>query len=365
VQAPVSILTSGIGLGVYLPALFVRDQLHGRGIPAEVETLEGHYTEEGRRRHLAHKSAFHDNFQLALMAQRLARGPDAHLDEASLAGLFARWASAQRTRFIVWSGFWLPLLSRYQQMTGTALQIDCCRIDAIISPSFRSVGPLPAGASEIWLWSWADRRTVFEIPVDDRAPVPFSARRDRVVVHGGGWGIGTYRQARARLGEAGWALDVVVHDRAEVTPRPRDRHFLLDPTWRTWSGRGSQDGDSDGYTFPPLLHVEDDAMLTPGRHALFDVIRESKAIVSKPGGGTLIDSLASATPVVLLEPLGEAEARNGALWEELGFGIAFSRWCESGCSEAVLAGLHENLRRRRPGPHYPEAYARRLIAEAA
>jgi UDP-N-acetylglucosamine:LPS N-acetylglucosamine transferase len=67
------------------------------------------------------------------------------------------------------------------------------------------------------------------------------------------------------------------------------------------------------------------------------------AVVSKPGGGTLLDSLAAATPVVLLPPWGEPEAKNGALWEELGFGIDVERWRKTGFDHHVLEDLHHRL----------------------
>ena len=66
-------------------------------------------------------------------------------------------------------------------------------------------------------------------------------------------------------------------------------------------------------------------------------------MVSKPGGGTLLDSLTAATPIVLLPPWGEPEAKNGELWEELGFGIDFQRWRETGFDYRVLEDLHHRL----------------------
>ncbi len=58
---------------------------------------------------------------------------------------------------------------------------------------------------------------------------------------------------------------------------------------------------------------------------------------------------------------GAAEARSGDLWEHLGFGIPFAKWQESGHSDAVLAGLHENLLRARGrGIDYPRFCVERL-----
>lgn len=355
--SPISILTSGIGLGVYIPALLIQRQMRARGASVEVETLEGYYTSDGQRRHLAHKDAYHRNFDLALMAHRMARSVEGSLDGPRLSALLDRWAGERRRHFIVWSGFWLPVLERYRARLDDRLEIDCCRIDAVVSASFRVHEDLARDAREIWLWNWDERRTVFELPVTEQPALAFAARDQRLIVHGGGWGLGGYQEARAKLVGTGWAADVVVHDRGEVPGDWRgsaDRYFMIDPAWRTWH-RGP-----DGHTFPPFAEV-DAAPAGVAEHALFQLIRRSKAIVSKPGGGTLIDSLASATPVILLEPFGYAEERNGALWEQLGFGISFARWYQDGCRDEVLERLHQNLRQRtRNGPDYPADYLARM-----
>jgi hypothetical protein len=46
---------------------------------------------------------------------------------------------------------------------------------------------------------------------------------------------------------------------------------------------------------------------------------------------------------VLLAPWGQPEAKNGALWEELGFGIDFQRWRRTGFDHRVLEDLHHRL----------------------
>jgi hypothetical protein len=131
---------------------------------------------------------------------------------------------------------------------------------------------------------------------------------------------------------------------------------MVSPDWRAWE---RSDGE---HTFPPFAEIDGDGQAAAnGEHGLYELIRRSKAIISKPGGGTLIDSLSSATPVVLLEPCGDAEAANGALWEYLGFGIPFAKWRATGYDGAVLARLHANLRGRpRNGPDYPRYAADRM-----
>lgn len=361
---PVTILTSGVGLGIYVPALLIERRLRREGCAAAVEVLEDYYTPAHQASHLRHKDAHHQSFALAQIAHRMARDVQACMDAGRVDRLLARWAVEERTRFVVWAGFWLPILERYRAATGRAIDVDHCRIDAEVSASFRIYGEMPSDAREIWLWNWSDKRIHHEIPVGDAPPIPFAARDDRLVVHGGGWGIGTYASRAAELPRTRYALDIVVDKAAEaIDADAGDRCYALDPGWRPWHR------DAQGrLEFPPMAQVVDpdavDYRRNDDYHVFHDTIRGAKAIVSKPGGGTLIDSLASATPVILLEPYGYAEISNGRIWEHLGYGISFDMWRDSGYDAGVLERLHDNLMRRMPGIDYPRLCAERIRESA-
>jgi len=364
---PVTILTSGIGLGVYIPALLIQRQLAQRQLRAEVEVLEGYYTPDSLRRHLAHKEAMRASFALAQMAHRMARGVQDCLDPERIEALLAGWAREGRRHFIVWSGYWLPLLEAYRRrVPRQALELDLCRIDAEVSASFKVHRELEAGGREVWLWNWEQRALVNEIPVTPEPPLPFAARKPRLVVHGGGWGLGTYRSTLPQLSRAGYALDIVVHHPSErVRYSDADRCYLVDPAWQPW-----QRDAAGSLLFPPLGEVGDDGTVhyrpQQAFHGFHSVIRGARAIVSKPGGCTLIDSLAAATPVVLLDAYGYAEQSNGAIWEHLGLGVSWAAWERSGFDAAVLERLHAALAARtRSEAGYPGAYAARLAKEAA
>lgn len=361
-----TILTSAVGLGVYIPAMLVRERLRRLGHAAAVEVLEELYVPSRLRDHVALRRAHHDNFALAQLANRMARDVGHCLDDARVQALLSQWAGEGRSRFIVWSGFWLPLLERYRALVpGLRLEIDHCRIDAEVSASFRIFPALRGTGNEIWLWDGSSGRVLHEIPVGDAAPPAFARRGRRLAVHGGGWGIGTYRDTLAELAQAGFSTDLVVHDPAEAAGRrDGDRCFMLDPAWEPWLR------DADGeFSFPPMRELGGDGELDGEPHTQYhrfhDVLRQARAIVSKPGGCTLIDSLAAATPVVLLEAYGAAEQRNAQIWQQLGYGIALADWRASGCSEAVLEQLHRNILARPAAADYPRAWAQRKLQEAA
>ena len=357
----VTILTSAAGLGIYIPALLIERKLRSRQLAVEVEIIEGYYTSSYQQSHLAIRGAHHASFALAQLAHRMTRGIAHCLDDSQVQALLATWQQQERRHFILWSGFWLPVLERYREMLrGERLEVDHCRIDATVSASFKVHADLDAVGREVWLWNWAQRRVEHEIPVIEAPPIPFAARETRLVVHGGGWGIGTYRMAVPELAHTPYALDVVIHDLSEAPPpRTGDRAYMLEPTWNAWHR------DKAGVlAFPPMNEVIDRtvvrALRNDDHHCMHDVIRPCKAIVSKPGGCTLIDSLAAATPMVLLQPFGYAEETNARIWEHLGFGVSYAAWRDTGYDEAVLVRLHANILRRARGTDYVHAYAEHL-----
>jgi len=256
-QAPVTILTSGIGLGIYIPALLIQRQLERQGLAVEVEVLEGYYTPDSLRRYLAHKEACRANFALAQLSHRMSRGVQHCLDPERLDQLLSGWAREGREHFIVWAGFWLPILQEYRQrVPRLSVELDLCRIDAEVSASFKVHRELEGDGKEIWLWNWKDKTLVHEIPVTPEPPLPFPERENRLVVHGGGWGLGTYRDTLSRLSHAGYALDIVIHDPSErVRYGAGDRCYLVDPAWHPWH-RDERQRQADAQPHAKARHAQ-------------------------------------------------------------------------------------------------------------
>ena len=349
----ITVLTSGVALGVHVPGLLLVRRLAERGVDAQVEVLERLLPPSARTRVLASKTAFHRDFRLAVAGHRLRPDPVRRMDERRVAALLDQWAGEGRRRFVVLSGFWFPLLERYAAEHGVVPDVDALHVDSVPSLSFH--GSTSAAARDVWLLDAEAGTIPLTIPVGHQPPRPWADRsRDpRVLAHGGGWGIGTYAERGRRLAARGLGVDVVGYEAADVDAELATT-FLLDSAWQPW--------DDDG--FPPFGPVAPDGTVRFSRgadhHGSFDLARRAVAMVSKPGGGTLLDSLAAATPVVLTEPLGDHEARNAALWRQLGLGVDFADWWDGGCSLDVLHDLHRNLLAARAGV---PSYAARLGEE--
>ncbi|MEU9451474.1 hypothetical protein [Streptomyces sp. NPDC048277] len=356
----IAVLTSGVALGVHVPGLLLARRLAEAGVPVRVDVLENHLSRAARERIPASKNAFHRDFRLALAGQRLSRRNPTVPDDRLVEELLTAWDADGVDLLVLFSGFWLPTAHRYAARRP-GVRVHACHVDSVASASFVSAaaavpdGLRAADPRDIWLLEEHDGGIARTIPVDPRPPVPWLRRSARFLIHGGGWGMGTYAARSRELGEHGLALDIVAYEPADVAHGSTHRHFMIDPEWHPWHDTG----------FPPFGTVRPDGTVDYRRgeshHSSFLLTREAKAVVSKPGGGTLMDSLAAATPVVLLEPFGDHEARNADLWQGLGFGIPYDEWQDSGWSTSLLERLHHNLldaRARTAG------YPQHLIEEA-
>lgn len=362
----ITVLGSGVALGVYIPALLVNVQLKKLNLDSEVVVLENFYTTDSKEKLTGYKQAYHKNFSVALMGHKMTKDISSSLDEDLVAQLLQNWQQENRRYFIIWSGLWIPIVEKYRQlMAPQTITVDVCRIDAEISASFKIHEGNYQYDNEIWLWNWEQQQLIYELPVSNEDPIPYAQRENRFVTHGGGWGIGTYQNRIAELEEQGFLLDIVAYNLEEaINSKPGNRYFMVDPNWSPWHKNTHHQHD-----FPPfgeVTNINEKHFTTQEEyHGFYDLAKKSKAIISKPGGGTLIDSLSSATPVILLDAYGYAEEKNAAIWEHLGYGISYKKWKELNYSEEILLELHQNLLAKKNLMNYPQNYAEKLAAKSS
>jgi hypothetical protein len=354
----ITILCSGVALGVYVPALLVNHQLRVRGAATEVVVLESLFTVEKQARILQNKAAFHRDFAVARMGQRMVRDVSPNLDAQCVERLYQGWLADERRLFIIFSGFWMPLLDLYRQRIAPArLWAHLLHMDAAVSASWSKVTVAYEGHQPIWLFSDETKRLHYQLIEPQEPEIPYGERPHRYLIHGGGWGMGTYQDKIPILQAAGLDLDIVAYDPREAeVQREGQRYFLVDPAWSPW-----RKGPNGEHEFPPFGQVIPGAppcfRNRTDSHELLHLARQARAIISKPGGATLLDSWAAATPLVMLEPFGDYEAKNASLWRAMGFGIAFDEWQKTSFSLGALEPLHRNLLRSQGEvPYYVETW---------
>ena len=366
----VTILCSGFGLGFYIPGLLTRESLSRQGIEVDVEVFESLLAPEKIEMVEKNRQAYHDSFRVAIASQKVPVDSRESLEPETVASLIGRWEREDRRQFICLSGHWVHVLDLYRaSKPGRPIASDLLYLDADLAPSWRQLRRFKPGYAnghrEVRLYDPETLDVLRFIDTNVGPPIPYGERERRLVVHGGGWGIGTFQKRIPDMESAGFDLDVVCYSTSEASEGPGGRrYFMDDPTWRTW--HRDQAGN---HTFPPFGEIRRDGPVafTPQTvcNGLHRKIRGALAIVSKPGAGTLIDSFNAATPLVLLEPFGPHEERNAQVWLTSGFGVPYSVWADEGYSTSLLEELHRNLLAKRQGvKDYAREFAETVLASA-
>lgn len=347
-SSSVTLLASGNSLGAYIPAMHLHMYLQSRDVGTDVQVLENLYHEEVRHKIRSTKKAFHADFSVARMGHKLAKPVDSSLDEEAVQRLVDGWKRAGVTRFAVFTGFWLPILERYKEAAGIPLDIRLIRLDAIDTPSYKVHKQLYLSYDNVWFYDSSKLSPGSYLASDEEEPLPYAQRTGRILIHGGGWGIGTYAGTISELQKLGHSLDVVVYDPSEVKEDDGvTRYFGTEASWDPWSKDAQE-----CHTFPPMVrYVRQDDVLREfplGSYSAYtDLMRNCAAIISKPGGATLNDSLAFGIPLVMLEPFGDHELHNSAYWESRGFGIRFAEWKARDFSKPMLQEICRRLLEQR------------------
>lgn len=339
----IKLLCSGVALGVYIPGVSLQYQLRRQGYDAEVVVLENLLPDATRDKIPETKQVFHSNFRLAQMGQKIARDITPSLDMQKTEQLFAQWGEDNDTLYVLLSGFWLPLFEQFSKKSLSESRVLILHMDSVPSPSWKFLQSKDTRACPVFIFDYEEHKLHSRLNVTDEQPIPFKLRDNRYLAHGGGWGMGTYKNAISELEDRGFNLDIIAYNENEICPeKSRNRYYIVDPQWHPWVKNSSND-----HTFPSVACFEGENRTPftcrPEYHELFYAGARNKAIISKPGGSTLVDSLASATPFVFLDSFGPHEECNASLWIELGLGIKFSTWKKADFSDGQLEECHVNL----------------------
>ena len=345
------ILCSGFGLGHFIPGLLIRNKLRRLGVAADVVVFESLLLPTKLDMVERNRKAYHENFLVALTSAKVPMDSSKSLDMSAVESLFLDWERRNVRDFICISGHWVNILDRYRKnRPTTTIRGDLLYLDVERPPSWKwlhkSRPDYANGYREFRLYDSAAMQCRYAIDVSAGPLLPWEMRERRLVVHGGGWGMGTFQQCIPELANSGFALDLLCYARSEVTANSSmSRCFMDDPMWRTWHTDAGGD-----HQFPPFGQVGIEAPVFARQqecHGGYRLIRHAMGVMSKAGAGTLIDSFGSATPLIFLDPFGPHELLNSQLWKKSGFGVSYEVWAAAGFPVAMLEQLHGNLVTRR------------------
>lgn len=332
------ILGSRIALGVYVPAVSLKRELKKRGVTAEIICLEDFYKDRDAMIEET-KRSFHENFRLAKMSYRLpVRNLDA-IDTTVLAAFSNRLRDENYDAIVTFSGFWADFLNELTDSCPFYREkIYAVHMDAGYSLSWKN---REAGAiREIWLYNLQRKRAEHLLETPD---VSEEQEAGRILIHGGGWGIGEYQSKTEQLRRLGYKLDIIIYYPEEIDASDDTcDYYLLDPSQQ------AEKGNSD---YPRLLKYENGSWNPFGDSNVSNPLRlligRASAVLSKPGGGTLCDSLTTATPLIFSEELAGYEAENKELWISMGCGTEFADFAamDPAAAGRSIAEMRRNILR--------------------
>lgn len=362
----ITILCSGFGLGFYIPGVLLKNEFSNMGYDAEVDVFES-YMEDSQQDHIDDsKKEYHDNFSKAIIASKLPLNSEKSIDYDKVDLLINKWKSEGRQDFISLSGHWIYILEKFRKTVDWNIRVDGLYVDADLAPSWKSLRkyldhfedryvPVCLYNKEELVMKYSLGTTLFEA-------LPYEKRENSVVIHGGGWGMGTYRETVNDLCEqTSLHIALIAYNEMEMEPSDRITTYMNDVNWCAWKQK-------EKCGFPTYImkqkqgEVEHKLFDRP-YHWLLEITSRQKAIIAKPGAGTLIDSFITETPIILLKPFGSHEQKNLEVWKNLGFGILFDEWQTTNFDMEVLKEAHQNIKDYKSMViGYAESYIKRVIS---
>ncbi|ASZ09697.1 hypothetical protein KTO58_27500 [Chitinophaga pendula] len=326
-----AILSSRLGFGQYIPSLLLQQKLQAAGLNATLSFVEDGYAIDKKATFEQTKAAFNGNPHLAKVAARLQLNKAGLIDPAAKASWLAGWQAAQCTTFLCFSGYWAEVLMAYARIRD--IDISCILMDATPSPVWEPLfKDTHIQLHRYPLFDLATAQFHYKLDIPQPLPVlPLEQRPPQVLAHGGGWGIFQPVQLTAML-SAGLQVHCIVNDAKDATSP--EIHYLL-----------NLPPEAGEHKFPALQSLQDHTRFTAAdHHPVLDRMAASRAVISKPGGMTVIDALLTATPLIFLQSIGTHEQANRSLCLQLGIGMDWEDWAATGYALTPLLQMHHILR---------------------
>ncbi|WP_420572448.1 hypothetical protein [Kordia sp.] len=331
----INILSSIIGYGIYFPALMVYEQLKALNYNVNIYIIERYFDEKATSEFERTKAAFQKDVRLVQIASRIPVKYTKKLSEAKTKSLFQEWSDNHTTHFLCFSGLWLDTLQEYKQEQPNCV-IDICRVDSAVSATWEALLRNDnLIANDLSFFDAKANKINYVLNVPEIKPLPYAERSQNVTIHGGGWDLGDFTTKTAAFAEA-YQVNLIVNGLQELS----DKNCTLyanQPNWNPLYENG----------FPPFGRIDSATEIdlkNYERHpGILTVLTKSKAIVSKPGGMTLMDSLISETPLLFLTSVGKNENSNQKLWQTLQLGISLEVWQKNEDKTALLQEMQSRI----------------------
>lgn len=331
----INILSSIIGYGIYFPALIIYEQLKALNYNVNIYIIERYFDEQATAEFERTKKAFQKDVRLVQIASRIPVKYTKKLSRSKTEPLFQEWSDAHTTHFLCFSGLWLDTLQSYKEQHPTC-SIDICRVDSAVSATWEALMRHEnLIANDLSFFNARTKKINYILNIPEVKPLPYSKRTNNVAIHGGGWDLGDFAKMTDQFTND-YHVNLIVNKIQDIT----DENITLYANQLNWNPLYDNG-------FPPFGSIDKTSKLITKNYqkhpGILTVLAQSKAIVSKPGGMTLMDSLVTETPLLFLTSVGKNEHSNQQLWETLQLGISLKVWLQSDQKERLLQEMQRKL----------------------
>lgn len=332
----VLLLSSSLALGVYVPAKMLQDELRCLDTETDIHIVEGLFQIDKKINIEVNKRKFGENFKLAKAAHTMPNHFSKSIDETLKEQCFKKWNAGNYSLIIVMSGFWLDLVYEYDWNYAHNSKIILLHLDSAESHSWHQSTSLRNSYKEMWFFSESNNQINYKI-----CTRPYIHEENKsIIVHGGGWNMGEYKDAIRTMNQAGYRLSVIVNYIKDIPS------FDIDNDYYVLQANFTYDLVLENPTYPCLMRFINGKLVVlqeNNNNPFADLINSSCAIISKPGGGTLIDSLTYGIPLIFTEELAKYELCNAQLWVRKGLGMLFEEFIKLTDKKKHLLDMRRNI----------------------
>lgn len=332
----IAILTACMGLGTYNPALHLRDELIKDDINSKIFLYENFIIKEKRENIIKYQNAFHKDLRLAIAGHKLM-GKINDVDNIDeIAKCLFLEISGKYDVIAVLSGNWVDILCRIENKYDFHIPIVFIHLDCEKAPSWQNKIAYPKNLQEeIWLLGKTNNKAKYYLYNNNST----NRRVEKVFLYGGGWGMGNYLDYIEELSQF-FLLDVLLHSIEDIVRYQNNNYYMFPDTWNAW------DVDDSGDYFVPKLnccYFENESLKVSNQTREYNFFEKNLCVVSKPGGGSILDSVSNGTPIVFLEPISKHEMANAYYYIKEGLSINISEWKKSNYSTNIINTLKCSL----------------------
>jgi hypothetical protein len=330
------ILTSKIGNGLYFPALFFRNELMRLGIEIDFFIFEDFLTAKIKRlfenaKRNNPKDEDYNFKSYNLFIEKLGYGTNKY----KINNLVKHLKNNNNFHIICFSNIWILFLKKLKFENNLEFKLSWITIDV---ESFNKWNNLKEIYKSLiynhYEFFHLDPCNINYIFNFNKKLIPFEHRKNQITIHGGGWSIGNY-ESKLNLLVTNFNINLIsiqTNNLKQINLYSDDFNYNFHENLE-FPSFGKFNKKLNRFNYKKNIK----------HHGVFDLILNSKAIISKPGGMTIIDSIIAETPIIYLKPFNQLEAKNSEFLESLNIGMSYANWQKLNFSTEVLMELQKNI----------------------